>query len=67
MAESIEIRPTGAVLGADVQGIDFSSLDEHALARIREALGEHLVLRFRGTFARAISGSVLSASSSSAR
>ena len=49
MAESIEIRPTGAVLGADVQGVDFSSLDEHALARIREALGEHLVLRFRAT------------------
>ena len=49
MTQSIEIRPTGAVLGADVQGVDLSNLDGHALARIREALGEHLVLRFRGT------------------
>ena len=49
MTEGIEIRPTGAALGADMQGVDFSNLNEHTFARIREALGEHLVLRFRGT------------------
>jgi taurine dioxygenase len=49
MAQTIEIRPTGAALGADVRGVDFGDLDEPTLHRIREALGEHLVLRFRGT------------------
>jgi taurine dioxygenase len=49
MAESIEIRPTGAALGADVRGVDFGDLDEATLQRMRAALGDHLVLRFRGT------------------
>ncbi|MGH6918606.1 MAG: TauD/TfdA dioxygenase family protein, partial [Geminicoccaceae bacterium] len=49
MAESIEIRPTGAALGADARGVDFGDLDEPTLDQIREALGLHLVLRFRGT------------------
>ncbi len=49
MAESMEIRPTGALLGANVQGVDFSNLDEQTFVRICEALGENLVLRFRGT------------------
>jgi taurine dioxygenase len=48
MAQDIEIRPTGATLGADVRGADFANLGEGALDRIREALGQHLVLRFRG-------------------
>jgi taurine dioxygenase len=49
MTRNIEIRPTGAALGADVRGVDFGDLDEPTLDRIREALGEHLVLRFRDT------------------
>jgi taurine dioxygenase len=49
MAQDIEIRPTGATLGADVRGGDFANLDEGTLGRLRAALGEHLVLRFRGT------------------
>jgi taurine dioxygenase len=49
MAQDIEIRPTGAALAADVRGVDFANLGEGALDRIREALGLHLVLRFRGT------------------
>jgi taurine dioxygenase len=49
MVHQIEIRPTGAALGADVQGVDFANLDEPTLEAIREALREHLVLRFRGT------------------
>jgi taurine dioxygenase len=49
MAQNIEIRPTGAALGADVRGVDFGDLDEQDLGQIRAALGLHLVLRFRGT------------------
>jgi taurine dioxygenase len=49
MAQDIEIRPTGAALGADVQGVDVGDLDEPTLVRLREALGLHLVLRLRGT------------------
>ncbi|MGH6913547.1 MAG: TauD/TfdA dioxygenase family protein [Geminicoccales bacterium] len=49
MADGIEIRPTGAALGADLRGVDFSDLGDDALALIRDALGRHLVLRFRGT------------------
>ena len=49
MTQDIEIRPTGAALGADVQGVDFANLDEATFAAIRKALREHLVLRFRGT------------------
>ena len=49
MPEQIEIRPTGAALGADVRGVDFGDLDEAALDQIRAALDLHLVLRFRGT------------------
>jgi taurine dioxygenase len=48
MTRDIEVQPTGAALGADVQGVDFGDLDEPALERIRSALDEHLVLRFRG-------------------
>lgn len=36
-------------MGADVRGLDVRSLDEPSLVRLREALGQHLVLRLRGT------------------
>ena len=49
MTASIGIRPTGAALGADVRGVDLGDLHEQDLDQIRVALGEHLVLRFRGT------------------
>jgi taurine dioxygenase len=49
MTADIEVEPTGRALGADVQGVDFNDLDEATLGRIRAALGQHLVLRFRGT------------------
>ena len=49
MATTIEIRPTGASLGADIAGIDFSDPSDAMLDRIRAALRAHLVLRFRGT------------------
>jgi alpha-ketoglutarate-dependent taurine dioxygenase len=49
MATTIEIRPTGAALGADIAGVDFSDPSDATLDRIRAALRTHLVLRFRGT------------------
>ena len=49
MATSIEIRPTGAALGADVAGAALAAPSAATLQEVREALCDHLVLRFRGT------------------
>ena len=49
MTTTIEIRPTGAALGADVVGADLAYPSDAALERIRAALRDHLVLRLRGT------------------
>ncbi len=47
--EAIEVTPTGAALGADVQGIDLTRpLQPGAVAAIADAWARHLVLRFRG-------------------
>ncbi|MGH6899103.1 MAG: TauD/TfdA dioxygenase family protein [Geminicoccaceae bacterium] len=46
---TIEIRPTGAALGADVAGVELADPSGAVLDQIRTALREHLVLRFRGT------------------
>jgi alpha-ketoglutarate-dependent taurine dioxygenase len=48
MTTTIEIRPTGAPLGADILGADLSGPSDDALEQIRTALRDHLVLRFRG-------------------
>jgi taurine dioxygenase len=48
MATTIEIRPTGAALGADVAGAGLSAPSDEILQEIHAALCEHLVLRFRG-------------------
>ena len=45
----IRIRPSGAALGADVEGADLANLDERGFAAIRAGLRDHLVLRFRGS------------------
>ena len=43
------IQPTGAALAADVHGVDLSQpVSDEVFARIAEAWGEHLVLRFSG-------------------
>jgi taurine dioxygenase len=49
MATTVEIRPTGAALGADVLGADLSPPGEQTLDAIRAALRDHLVLRLRGS------------------
>ncbi len=46
---NVAVRPTGAPLGADIEGIDLAgALGPEAVAAIKRAWGEHLVLRFRG-------------------
>jgi taurine dioxygenase len=43
------IQPSGGALAADVHGVDLSKpISDAAFARIAEAWGEHLVLRFSG-------------------
>jgi taurine dioxygenase len=44
---TIRIRPTGAALGADVEGVDLANLSDAEFDVIRQAWFDHLVLRFR--------------------
>jgi taurine dioxygenase len=46
--ETLEVIPTGAALGATVNGVDLRHLSEAAFARIMQAWHEHSVLLFRG-------------------
>src|SRR5205823_2664328 len=47
--EQVLARPTGAALGADIEGVDLAGpLSPETIAAIKQAWGEHLVLRFRG-------------------
>jgi len=47
--EQVVARSTGAALGADIEGVDLAGLlSPEAIAAIKQAWGEHLVLRFRG-------------------
>jgi taurine dioxygenase len=46
---ALEVVPTGAALGAEVRGVDFSlAVPEEVRAALRKAWAEHLVLLFRG-------------------
>ena len=47
--QQVMARSTGAALGADVEGIDLAgALAPEAIAAVKAAWAEHLVLRFRG-------------------
>jgi alpha-ketoglutarate-dependent taurine dioxygenase len=47
--QKLEVRPTGAALGADIEGVDLSNqLSPETLDAIKQAWADHLVLRFRG-------------------
>jgi alpha-ketoglutarate-dependent taurine dioxygenase len=47
--QGVAVRPTGAALGADVEGVDLAgALLPEAVAAIKAAWGDNLVLRFRG-------------------
>jgi taurine dioxygenase len=46
---TIEVRPLGHVLGAEIEGVDLSApLSEEAIDEIRRAAAEHCVVFFRG-------------------
>jgi alpha-ketoglutarate-dependent taurine dioxygenase len=47
--ETLRVRPTGAALAADIEGVDLAQLLPPAMVEaIRQAWAENLVLRFRG-------------------
>ena len=47
--QTIQVRPTGAALGADIEAVDISrELSVDTLYAIKQAWSDHLVLRFRG-------------------
>src|SRR5580658_7900871 len=47
--QEVRVRPTGAALAADIDGVDLAGpLSPETLADIKQAWGDHLVLRFRG-------------------
>lgn len=47
--QSFTVVPSGAALGADIQGLDLRQpLHPHTVKALRQAWDEHLVLRFRG-------------------
>jgi taurine dioxygenase len=47
-ADAFEVIPTGAALGATVNGVDLRHLSEATFVRIMDAWHEHSVLLFRG-------------------
>jgi taurine dioxygenase len=47
--QRVQVRPTGAALAADIEGVDLAgALSPETMAAIKAAWGDHLVLRFRG-------------------
>lgn len=48
MSEQPKVVPTGAALGADIEGVDLRDIDDAAFAAIEQAWHDNLVLRFRG-------------------
>ncbi len=47
--QTVMVRPTGAALGADVEGVDLGQdLSPATVDAIKQAWSDHLVLRFRG-------------------
>jgi taurine dioxygenase len=47
--EQVRVRPTGAALGADIEGVDLAgALAPETVDAIKQAWGDHLVLRVRG-------------------
>ena len=47
--QEVRVRPTGAALAADIEGVDLAgALAPETVATIKQAWGDNLVLRFRG-------------------
>jgi alpha-ketoglutarate-dependent taurine dioxygenase len=47
IAETLDVIPTGAALGAEIRGVDLRDLDDAAFARVIQAWHENSVLLFR--------------------
>src|ERR1700681_2282769 len=46
--QGVRVWPTGAALGADIEGVDLAGpLSPETMTAIKQAWGDHLVLRFR--------------------
>jgi taurine dioxygenase len=52
----IQIRPVAPALGAEVFGVDVSSIDDRGVAAIRQAVLDHLVVMIRGQHQLGIDG-----------
>ena len=48
MSNTLKVVPTGAALGADIEGVDLREIDDAAFKVIEDAWHDNLVLRFRG-------------------
>lgn len=48
MNSSLRVVPTGAALGADIEGVDVREVDDSIFAKILQAWHDNLVIRFRG-------------------
>ncbi|MDD9903957.1 MAG: TauD/TfdA family dioxygenase [Rhodospirillaceae bacterium] len=48
MSNALKVVPTGAALGADIEGVDLREIDDAAFKVIEDAWHDNLVLRFRG-------------------
>ncbi len=47
--QTVTVKPTGAALGADIEGVDLAQpLPPASVGMIKQAWSDHLVLRFRG-------------------
>jgi taurine dioxygenase len=47
IAETLDVIPTGAALGAEIRGVDLRDLDDAAFARVIQAWHENSVVLFR--------------------
>lgn len=45
--KEIHVRPLGAAIGAEIEGVDLATLNDAGWATIRQAWADNLVLRFR--------------------
>ncbi|NKB58070.1 MAG: TauD/TfdA family dioxygenase [Alphaproteobacteria bacterium] len=48
MSDQLKVVPTGAALGADIEGVDLRDIDDAVFAKILDGWHENLILRFRG-------------------
>jgi taurine dioxygenase len=52
----LTISPVGSALGAEITGVDVTTLDDDGIAAIRQAVLDHLVVMIRGQHTLGIDG-----------